>query len=287
MFASLAIAAAVAGSGPATMAEWHAACDGKEEWTDPGPPLHIYGNVYHVGSCTISSILITSPKGHVLLDSGMTGTAPAVAANIERLGFKLRDIRLIGASHEHNDHSGAIADLQTLTGAAVMAMPSAFNALETGQVEKEDPQSGIHQAYPGSTVGIILFDGQPLRAGPIPITAYATPGHAPGSTSWTWRSCEAKRCIQIVYADSISAVSADSYRFSDHDDYVADFRRSLRAIGRMKCDLLITPHPGASNFIERMDGKEPLIGPGQCQEYAARGAAALDARLAKEKAAKQ
>ena len=282
MFASLAIAAAVAGTGPATMAEWHAACDGKKEWSDPGPPLHIYGNTYYVGTCTISAILITSPKGHVLLDAGPAESAASVAANIERLGFKLSDVRLIGASHEHNDHSGGIAELQTRTGAAVVAMPSAFNALETGQVEKEDPQFGIHDPYPGAKVGIILFDGQPLRAGPIPLTAYATPGHAPGSTSWSWRSCEAKRCLNIVYADSVTAVSADGYRFSVHDDYVADFRRSLRAIGRLKCDLLLTPHPGASDFIDRMDGKEPLVGPGQCADYARRGAAGLDARLAKE-----
>jgi metallo-beta-lactamase class B len=264
------------------MAEWHAACDGKQEWADPGPPLHIHGNTYYVGTCTISAILITSPKGHVLLDAGPAESAPSVAANIERLGFKLGDVRLIGASHEHNDHSGAIAGMQKLTGAAVMAMPSAFNALETGQVEKEDPQAGIHQAYPGANVGIILFDGQPLRAGPIPLTAYATPGHAPGSTSWSWRSCDTKRCLTIVYADSVTAVSADNYLFSAHDNYVADFRRSLRAIGRLKCDLLITPHPGASNFTDRMDGKEPLIGPGQCADYARRGVTGLEARLAKE-----
>ena len=286
MFVSMAVAAAVAGTGPATMTEWHSACDGKQEWTDPGPPLHIFGNTYYVGTCTISVVLITSPKGHVLLDAGMADSASSVAANIERLGFKLSDVRLIGASHEHIDHVGGIAELQRLTGATVMAMPAAFNALETGVVEKEDPQSGLHPAYPGAKVGIILFDGQPLRAGPIPLTAYATPGHSPGSTSWTWRSCEAKRCVTIVYADSVTAVSSDSYLYSAHDDYVADFRRSLRAIGQLKCDLLLTPHPGASDFIDRMDGKAPLIGPGQCAAYARRGSAALDARLAKEAAAK-
>jgi metallo-beta-lactamase class B len=266
------------------MAEWHSACDGKEEWTDPGPPLHIYGNTYYVGTCTIAAILITSPKGHVLLDAGPAGSARAVAANIERLGFRLKDVRLIGASHEHNDHSGGIAELQKLTGATVMVMPSAFNAIETGQVEKEDPQFGIHQAYPGAQVGVILFDGQPLRAGPIPLTAHATPAHAPGSTSWTWRSCEGRRCINIAYADSATAVSSDAYRFSDHRSYVVNFRRALRTMASLKCDLLITPHPSASSFMARMGGKAPLIGPGQCKAYAARSAAALDARLAKEAA---
>ncbi|HEX6217744.1 MAG TPA: MBL fold metallo-hydrolase, partial [Sphingomicrobium sp.] len=190
------------------------------------------------------------------------------------------------ASHEHNDHVGGIAKLQQRSGAVVMAMPSAFNALETGRVEKEDPQFGLPNSFPGAKVGIILFDGQPLRAGPIDLTAIATPGHAPGSTSWTWRSCEAKRCVQIVYADSVTAVSSDSYRFSGHRKYVANFKKSLRTIRRLKCDLLITPHPGASNFIDRMDGKAPLIAPGQCAAYSDKGLAGLEARLARENAAK-
>jgi len=286
MFASLAIAAAVAASGPATLAEWHAACDGKEDWSAPAPPLHVFGNVYDVGTCTITVLLITSPKGHVLLDAATAGAAPSVAANIERLGFRLHDVRLIGSSHEHLDHAGGIAALQERTGAVVMAMPAAFNALETGVVDESDPQSGLHPPFPGAKVGIILFDGQPLRAGPNTLTAYATPGHAPGSTSWSWRACEGQSCVTIVYADSVSAVSADSYRFSDHGGHVIAFRNSLRIIGHLKCDLLITPHPGASNFIERLDGKAPLIGDGQCRDYAARGAAALDARLAKEAASK-
>jgi metallo-beta-lactamase class B len=286
MFASLAVAAAVAASGPATMAEWHAACDGKEDWSAPAPPLHIFGNVYNVGTCTITALLVTSPKGHVLLDAATAQAVPGIAANIERLGFRLSDVRLIGASHEHHDHVGGLAEMQRLTGGIVMAVPAAFNALETGVLDEQDPQSGLHSPFPGSEIGIILFDGQPLRAGPNTLTAYATPGHAPGSTTWSWRSCDGERCINIVYADSVTAVSADDYRFSDHGGYVAVFRNSLRTIGALSCDLLITPHPGASNLIDRLEGKAPLIGPGQCRDYAERGQKALDDRLARETAAK-
>ena len=286
MFASLAIAAAIAANGPATMEEWHAACDGKEGWSDPAPPVHIYGSVYNVGTCTITALLITSPKGHVLLDAATTEAAPHIAANIERLGFRLQDVRLIGASHEHHDHVGGLAEMQRLTGGIVMAMPAAFNTLETGVLDESDPQSELHAPFPGTGVGIILFDGNPLRAGPNVLRAYATPGHAPGSTTWSWRACERQRCVTIVYADSVTAVSADDYRFSEHGGYVAAFRNSLRIIGSLKCDLLITPHPGASNLIERLDGKGPLISEGQCKDYAARGAAALDARLAREAEAK-
>jgi metallo-beta-lactamase class B len=283
MFVSLA-AAALAASGPAGMSEWHSACDGKEAWTDPAPPLHVFGNVYDVGTCTITALLITSPKGHILLDAGPAESVPAVAANIERLGFKLSDVKLIGGSHEHVDHVGGIAALQKLTGATVMAAARAYNPFETGELDKSDPQSGLLPPYPGSDVGMILWDGLVVDEGPLHLTAHMTPGHAPGSTTWTWRSCKGKRCVRIVYADSLTPVSRDDYRFSDHRGYVLRFRRSIGEIGRLDCDLLVTPHPGASNFIDRLDGKAPLIDSGACKAYADKARAALDERLAKEKA---
>ena len=283
MFASLA-AAAMAASGPANITEWRTACAGKEGFSDPAPPLHVFGNVYDVGTCGITVLLITSPKGHVLLDSATAQAAPSIAANIERLGFKLTDVKLIGASHEHYDHVGGIAELQRRTGATLMAMPSAYVQLQTGTPDKDDPQFGSIASFPAANVGVMLRDGFDVYQGGLRLTAWATPGHAPGGTSWTWRSCEDKQCVTIAYVDSVSAVSADGYRFSDHKAYVRLFRDTLRFIGRMRCDLLITPHPGASNFIDRLEGKAPLIRPGQCAAYAASGRAALDARLAKETA---
>ena len=287
MFASLAIAASIVGTGPVTVAEWRTACAGKDGWSDPAPPLHIFANVYDVGTCGITALLITSDDGHVLLDAATAEAAPSIAANIQRLGFKLGDVKLIGGSHEHLDHVGGIAELQRLTGATVMTVPAAFVAYESGEVDKADPQVGLHEPFPGSKVGRMLFDGEPVRLGPLKITPHATPGHAPGSTSWSWRSCEgegrAKRCLDIVYADSVSALSGDAYRFRDHDRYVDAFRDSLRKIDRLDCDLLITPHPGASNFIDRLEGKAPLLDHNACKTYAANGRKALDERLAREK----
>ena len=163
-------------------------------------------------------------------------------------------------------------------------MPAAYLTFETGIVNREDPQWGVHKPFPAAKVGIMLSDGFVARQGPLSLTAYATPGHAPGSTTWSWRSCDGKRCVNVVYADSVSAVSADEYRFSDHKKYVAAFRDSLFKIARLRCDLLITPHPGASKFYERLAGEAPLIDRNACKAYADRGRAALDERLAKEQA---
>src|SRR4051794_12942701 len=126
MSASLFAAAALAAAGPAAMAEWHAACDGKDGFSDPAPPLHIFGNVYDVGTCEITVLLITSPKGHILLDGATEEAAPSIATNIERLGFRLKDVKRIGISHEHFDHVGGVAELQRRTGAALMSMPPAY-----------------------------------------------------------------------------------------------------------------------------------------------------------------
>ncbi|HET6943559.1 MAG TPA: subclass B3 metallo-beta-lactamase [Sphingomicrobium sp.] len=281
MFASIA-AAAFAAATPATIAEHQAACAGKDGWSDPAPPVKIFANVYDVGTCGIVSLLITSPRGHILLDGATAEAAPSIAANIQRLGYQLSDVKLIGATHEHYDHVGGIAELQRLTGATVMSMPAAYVALETGKVGEDDPQYELHQAFPAAKVGIMLADGFVVRQGPLALTSHSTPGHAPGSTSWSWRSCEDGRCVSFVYADSVSAVSSDSYLFSDHKRYVAAFKDSLNKIGRMQCSLLVTPHPAASNLYDRLAGKAPLIDRSACKDYARRGRAALDERLAKE-----
>jgi metallo-beta-lactamase class B len=281
MFASIA-ALAFAAATPAAVADHQAACAGKDGWSDPAPPVKIFANVYDVGTCGIVSLLITGPRGHILLDGATAQAAPSIAANIRKLGYQLSDVKLIGASHEHFDHAGGIAELQRLTGATVMSMPAAYVALETGKTSEDDPQYGMHDPYPAAKVGIMLADGFVVRQGPLAITAHATPGHAPGSTSWSWRSCEAGRCVSFVYADSVSAVSSDKYRFLDHKRYVAAFKDSLNKIGRMQCSLLVTPHPGASNLYDRLAGNAPLIDRGACRDYAQRGRAALDERLAKE-----
>ncbi len=152
MFGSI-VAAALAAAGPASIAEHQAACAGKDGWSDPAPPVKIYGNVYNVGTCGIVSLLITSKRGHILLDAATAEAAPSIAANIERLGFKLSDVKLIGGSHEHYDHIGGVAELQRRTGATVMAAPAGFVAYETGVVAKEDPQFGLHEPFAGSKVG--------------------------------------------------------------------------------------------------------------------------------------
>jgi metallo-beta-lactamase class B len=114
-------------------------CDGKYGWEDPAPPVHIHGDTYYVGTCGISSLLIVSPAGHILIDGGTEKNARFIAANIERLGYRLGDIRYILNSHEHYDHTGGIRELQRLTGAKIIALAASKPMLEAGHSFPNDP----------------------------------------------------------------------------------------------------------------------------------------------------
>lgn len=280
MLASLAALAAAAQAVPLELHQ--AQCAGKAGWSDPAPPVRIFANVYDVGTCTVTVLLIAGPKGHILIDGATADAAPDVARNIERLGFKLSDVRLMLASHEHLDHVGGTAELQRRTGARLMAMPDARYALESGLLAPDDPQFGLYPPFPPARVNRLLRDGQTVSVGPLRLTARATFGHARGSTSWTWRSCERRTCRAVAYADSTTAASAPAYRFSDHPDYVARFRASLRTIGRLRCDILITPHPAVSNLYARLAGQAPLVDARGCADYSEAAAHKLDERLAAE-----
>jgi metallo-beta-lactamase class B len=264
--------------------EFFEQCQDKDGWTDPAPPIRLFANIYDVGTCGIVVLLIAGDEGHVLIDSGPAEAAPLVAANIRTLGFALGDVEWILTSHEHHDHVGGVAELQRLTGAKVAANAAAKRQLETGVLDPTDPQAGLFDPYPAIRVDRVLHDGDTLALGPLELTMHATPGHAPGSTSWSWRACEDETCHNLAYADSVSAVSTDAYRFTDHPDHVATFRSALDAIARIDCDLIITPHPSASQLYEKLAGDAPLAYPGACRNYAAWGREQLDARLAREAA---
>lgn len=262
--------------------EFDAACAGSEDWEKPAPPVRIFGNTYFVGTCGISSILVTSPQGHILIDSGTEADADLVAANIRALGFRVTDVKILLQSHEHPDHVGGMSRLQQLTGAQLLASPAAARVIRSGVASVDDPQSGTLKTFPGARVDGLVQDGEYVRLGDNTLIAVATPGHTPGALTWHWGSCDGGVCRQIVYADSLTAVSGANYRFSQHPAYVQAFRASIAKVGALDCDILITPHLGASKMQDRFALRAPLEDPNACRDYAATLLHALDDRLAKE-----
>ncbi|WP_223621088.1 subclass B3 metallo-beta-lactamase [Lysobacter sp. ESA13C] len=267
-----------------------APCAADPDWHQPTQPRRIHGNTWYVGTCGLSAVLITSDQGHVLVDGATEKAAPQIEANIRKLGFDPRQIRYLLNSHEHNDHAGGLAYLQRVTGATVVARTPAIAALETGKSDRGDPQFLSVSPFPPVTAVRAIGDGDTLSLGPIALTAHATPGHTPGGTSWSWRACDdAGDCRAIAYADSLTPFTDDVYRYSDetaHPGVVAAFRRSIETVAALPCDILVTPHPNASNLLARLDASEttPSGTSNDCRAYAATGAGKLEERLAKERA---
>ena len=264
--------------------QWAAACAGSQEWDQPAPPVRVHANTYLVGTCGIASILITGSDGHILIDGATDAGADLIAANIRALGFRLGDVKYLLHSHEHIDHVGGIARLQQLTGATLIASRAAASVFAKGTASADDPQAGMHPPLPIANVGRIITDGGTVRLGNIMLTAMTTPGHTPGALSWRWESCDGGVCRAIVFADSLSAVSRDDYRFSAHPQRLADFRQGIAKIGASRCEILLTPHPAAGGLPERLAKGVPLFDPDACRTHAAALGKKLDERLAKEAA---
>ncbi|HEX8457058.1 MAG TPA: subclass B3 metallo-beta-lactamase [Pyrinomonadaceae bacterium] len=267
-------------------------CSNCPEWNKPQQPFRIHGNTYYVGPHGLTSILLTSKAGHVLIDGALPESVPQVVANIRSLGFRIEDVKFIVNSHVHFDHGGGIAELQRLSGAKVAASPWSVEVLTKSGVGRGDPQFGSISPVALVPRADALRDGQTLRVGDIKLTAHFTPGHTPGGTSWTWRSCEKGRCLDLVYSDSMTPVSADGFRFSDSREYptaVQDFEKSFAFLRSTPCDILLTSHPDASELWQRLEGRQrgvlpdPLISPNACKGLAGRAAAQLRRRLESEK----
>lgn len=268
-------------SNPA-MEAWAERCERWDDWSRPAEPFRVYGNTYHVGTCGIAVFLVAGEEGHIVIDGGSNDGGPMVAANIEALGFRVEDIEILLHTHEHFDHVGGLSDLQQRSGAKVIASPLAAPVLATGEDAKDDPQFGMHEPFAPVDVSGTVADGETVRLGSLALTAIATPGHTPGALSWRWRSCENDACRDLVLMDSLSAVSADSYLFSEHPDYVARYRAGLAKLAALPCDIALTPHPSSSDMLRRVQATGSLEDPEGCRVFVAKTSASLDARLAKE-----
>ncbi|HVX40258.1 MAG TPA: subclass B3 metallo-beta-lactamase [Gemmatimonadaceae bacterium] len=260
-------------------------------WFADQKPVRIYGNTYYVGTRGLGAILVTSPHGHILIDGGLPQSPPLIVAHIRALGFRVRDVKLILNTHAHYDHAGGIAELAKASGAVVAASAPSAAWLERGASGKNDPQYGIARHFPAVPHVRVIRDGEVVRVGDLALTAHLTPGHTPGGTSWSWQSCEAGRCLEIVYADSQTPVSADDFLFTKSRGYptaIADFAHSAKVLDGLRCDILVTPHPEASALWDRVAARDSgradaLIDASACKRYAAAARAAVSKRIAKER----
>jgi metallo-beta-lactamase class B len=244
-------------------------------WNRPVKPYRIIGNIWYVGATGVASFLITTPDGHVLLDSGFSETVPQIRENVERLGFKLTDIKILINSHAHYDHAGGLAELKELTGAKLMATEADAALLERGG--KDDFQWGDKYAYKPVKADRLLRDGDHVELGEARLTALLTPGHTKGSTTWTMKVNEEGRQYDVVFATS---VSAPGYKLANNDKYpniADDYRRTFQILKSLPCDVFFAPHGWSFSMEDKMARMEkgtkpnPFIDPAGYHEYLAGG----------------
>jgi metallo-beta-lactamase class B len=223
--------------------------DEARKWNQPVKPFKIIGNVYYVGAHEVSSYLITTSQGHILLDSGFQETVPQIKQNVVDLGFRFEDVKIIISSHAHADHVGGLALLKQSTGAKLMVMEADADLLARGG--KNDPNFGDRFLFQPVTADRKLRDGDTVQLGDVTMTARHTPGHTKGCTTWTIKVREGSKTYDVVI---IGSVSAPGYKLIGNAGYptiVEDYESSFKLLKNLPCDVFLAPHGSFFSLHEK------------------------------------
>ena len=259
-------------------------CERCTDWNQPQDPYRVHGNTWYVGTAGLSSILIETSEGLILVDGGLPQSAPLIDANIRELGFDPLDIRAIFVSHVHYDHAGGVNALQRLSRATVYTSENGVTPLTTGRLQPDDPQyiaDSDAGSFPAVKSVVAVGDGESISVGETAVTAVYTPGHTNNSVTWTWESCALGTCYDVVYADSMTAVSAPGFSFGA-SGAATTMIESAGKVADLDCDILLSPHPfffGMYDKLERIDEGNPFINELACVFFAEDALGWLEQRL--------
>ena len=229
----------------------------------PADPFRIAGNFYYVGANDVSAFLITGPEGHVVIDGGYPTTAPMIMASIAKLGFDIKDVKVLLNSEPHPDHGGGLGVIQQASGAEVWASDASADSLASGG---DDPDMFLPMrvllwigvlGYPPIRVDHRFKDGDTIRLGPIALTAHITAGHTRGCTSWSFPVRDGDRVLNVVSVCDPGVLEMSSYR-----EQAADRERSLRVLRSLPVDIWVTNHARAwgryRKFVASATAKNPV-----------------------------
>jgi metallo-beta-lactamase class B len=225
-------------------------------WNEPVAPFRVAGNVYYVGAAEVSAFLITTPKGHILLDAGFAETAPLVRDSILKLGFRLEDVKMMIISHSHYDHVGGLAQLKAWTGAQLLVHGADADQIENGG--KGDRQWGDKYSFAPVKVDRRLKDGDTVTLGGVVLTAHWTPGHTPGCTTWAMQVNDGAK-LDVVFVGSTSAPDYKLVGNTRYPTIVDDYERTFRVLKALPCDVFLGSH---GSFFHLKEKAEKLRQPG-------------------------
>jgi metallo-beta-lactamase class B len=220
-----------------------ALAQGNSDWTEPFPPFRIADNLYYVGSKGLANYLVTTPEGHILINSDLEANVPLIQASVEKLGFKFSDVKILLISHAHWDHNAGSALIKQRTGAKYMVMDADVPVVETGG--KADFQYGSSAAtmYPATKVDRVLHDGDEVTLGHAVLTARLTPGHTKGCTTWTMKVTENGKPADVVIVGSPNV--NPGYKLVNNTSYpgiAADYARMFEVLKSLPCDYFLGAH---------------------------------------------
>ncbi|WP_237067986.1 subclass B3 metallo-beta-lactamase [Microbulbifer guangxiensis] len=250
-------------------------------WRQPIEPLQITDHTWQIGTAGLSVLLVKTEAGAVLIDGGMPQMADMLLANMRKLGVQPGEVKWILHSHAHADHVGSLAAIKRASGAQLAT--NAQSAVLLARGGADDIHFGDLLYAPVAT-DRILQDGEVVALGDLQLQVHFTPGHTPGSLSWTWTDTRAGKPVRIAYVDSLSA---PRYQLLDNPRYpniVDDYRRSFERIAGLPCDLLLTPHPRRSGW--KYGPQAEQVNPTSCAAYADNARQKLDKQIVAERAAK-
>jgi metallo-beta-lactamase class B len=223
-----------------------------EDQTTAFPPHKIAGNVYYVGTRTLSSFLITTPAGHILINSTYERNVRTIEKSVTQLGFKFSDIKILLGTHAHGDHQEGDALVKELTGAQVMAMREDVPALEAIK-----PGGKVHP------IDRVLRDGEEVTLGGTTLVAHLTAGHTRGCTTWTMKAQEGGKDLNVVFACSYRSPATVT------PDVESEFNRTFKVIRSFACDVPLGDHPAQYNMAAKHarlkpGAPNPFIDPANC-----------------------
>jgi metallo-beta-lactamase class B len=257
-------------------------------WNKPTEPFKIIDNVYYVGTNGLASYLITSPQGHILVDTVMPEATSQIKASIEKLGFKVTDIKYLVNTHAHIDHTGGFAEMKQVSGAQMVAGEADKPLLEGGYYPGQQEETLLQ--FPAVKVDRTVREGDKVTVGDVTLTAHETPGHSPGCTSWEFsvKDGDATRSVLIFCSGTVALnrlVGSPTY-----PGIVDDYKKTFAGAKDMKVDVLLAPHPEMYRMADKRamlaDGQpNPFVVPGEFNAYAATLEKAFEEGLAKQTAA--
>jgi len=260
------------------------------KWNTPTEPFRMIGNVYYVGTDGLASYLITSPQGHILVDTVMPEATSQIKANIEKLGFKVADIKYLLNTHAHIDHTGGLAEMKQASGAQLVAGEADKPLLEGGYYPGAREETALN--FPPVKVDRTVREGDTVTIADVTLTARETPGHSPGCTSWEFsvKDGDATRSALIFCSGTVALnrlVTNPTY-----PGIVTDYKKTFARAQDMKPDVLLAPHPEMYKMAEKRaklaeGGPNPFVNPGEFNAYAASLEKAFEEALAKQTAAAQ